>query len=193
MKKIYTTIILLYISQLLFSQTSGGNGFLVGNYVEVGIAGQGGYEGADLGVGTLPGLHWRSDFGNNSLGFVANPSMDNWVNFNGDFFTPGSPENGWGFEVGSVKAGNNGYGPLLEIPVSVTNWSNVNGCIQVDWHGDYANSGLDLSFDIIYKLNENELFYGNLVAGFESLTVTGPFDNINMRINKAKPAQKSHL
>ncbi len=49
-------------------------------------------------------------------------------------------------------------------------------------------------FEVIdLKSNESELFYGNLVAGFESLTVTGPFDNINMRITKAKPAQKSHL
>lgn len=49
-------------------------------------------------------------------------------------------------------------------------------------------------FEVIdLKSNESELFYGNLVAGFESMTVTGPFDNINLRINKAKPAQKSHL
>lgn len=49
-------------------------------------------------------------------------------------------------------------------------------------------------FEVIdLKSNESELFYGNLIAGFESLSVTGPFDNINMRITKAKPAQKSHL
>lgn len=49
-------------------------------------------------------------------------------------------------------------------------------------------------FEVIdLKSNESELFYGNLVAGFESLSVTGPLDNINMRITKAKPAQKSHL
>src|SRR5690606_34510032 len=49
-------------------------------------------------------------------------------------------------------------------------------------------------FEVVdLKSNESELFYGNLVAGFESLSVTGPFDDITMRINKARPAQKSHL
>ena len=150
---------LLIFTKSYFAQISGGNGFLIGNYVEVGIAGPGGYEGADLGIGTLPGVHWRSDPGNNLLGFVADPTMSGWVNFDGDFFTPGSPENGWGFEAGTALGSNNGYGGVLDIPGSVTNWSNTNGCIQVDWHGDVNTSGVDISFDIIYKLNENELFY----------------------------------
>lgn len=171
MKNLLLVVLTTVISINGFTQTSGGNAFLIGNYVEVGIAGPGGYEGADLGVGTLPGVHWRSDAGNNLLGFVADPTMSGWVTFDGDFFTPGSPENGWGFEVGSTKASNNGMGDL-EIPGSVTNWSNTNGCIQVDWHGTYANSGQDLSFDIVYKLNENELFYSTEVTVTNNLPTT---------------------
>lgn len=146
-----------------FSQTSNGNAFLIGNHVEVGIAGPGGFEGADLNVGTLPGVHWRSDLGNDLLGFVADPTLSGWVNFDGDFFTPGSPENGWGFQIGTAIGGNNGMGDL-DIPGAVTNWSNTNGCIQVDWSGSNTNSGYDLSFDLVYKLNENELFYSTEVT-----------------------------
>lgn len=49
-------------------------------------------------------------------------------------------------------------------------------------------------FEVInLRPNESELFYGNLVAKFASLNITGPFDDIQVRINKAEPAQKSHL
>lgn len=49
-------------------------------------------------------------------------------------------------------------------------------------------------FEVIdLRPNESELFYGNLVAKFESLVISGPFDDVLVRINKAQPAQKSHL
>lgn len=49
-------------------------------------------------------------------------------------------------------------------------------------------------FEVIdLRPNESELFYGNLVAKFESLQVAGPFDDVVVTINKAQPAQKSHL
>jgi hypothetical protein len=76
------------------------------------------------------------------------------------------------------------------------NTANISGGIR---HKNLDKMTLNIratspQFEVIdLKSNESELFYGNLVAGFESLSVTGPFDNINMRITKAKPAQKSHL
>ncbi len=49
-------------------------------------------------------------------------------------------------------------------------------------------------FEVIdLKPNESELFYGNLIAKFETLEITGPFDDVKVVINKAQPAQKSHL
>lgn len=49
-------------------------------------------------------------------------------------------------------------------------------------------------FEVIdLKSSESDVFYGNMIAKFESLTVTGPFNNVSVRINKAQPAQKSHL
>lgn len=76
------------------------------------------------------------------------------------------------------------------------NTASISGGIR---HKNLGNMSLNIratspKFEVIdLKSNESELFYGNLVASFESLSVTGPFDNINMRITKAKPAQKSHL
>lgn len=66
-------------------------------------------------------------------------------------------------------------------------------------HNRFKKMALDIDmrsskFEVInLRSNESDVFYGNLIAGFESMSVTGPFDNINVRINKATPAEKSHL
>ncbi len=49
-------------------------------------------------------------------------------------------------------------------------------------------------FEVIdLESDESEVFYGNLIAKFENLGITGPFNDVRVRINKAQPAQKSHL
>jgi hypothetical protein len=40
---------------------------------------------------------------------------------------------------------------------------------------------------------ENQIFYGNLIASFNPLSITGTFDNVNININKAIATQKSHI
>ena len=71
----------------------GSSAFVRNSYVEFGI----GAEGA-FGEGGYPsGWHYRSNTG--QLGFVANPQANSWASFYGDFFSPGSPLEGWGLEV----------------------------------------------------------------------------------------------
>lgn len=41
--------------------------------------------------------------------------------------------------------------------------------------------------------NQNSSFYGNLVVGFQNLSVRGPVDDITMRISKARAAGQSHI
>jgi hypothetical protein len=49
-------------------------------------------------------------------------------------------------------------------------------------------------FEVInLKDYENEYFYGNLIVGFQNLSVTGPIEDLRIRITKARPADKSHL
>ncbi len=43
------------------------------------------------------------------------------------------------------------------------------------------------------KESENEYFYGNLIVGFQNLSITGPADDLRIRITKARPADKSHF
>jgi len=41
--------------------------------------------------------------------------------------------------------------------------------------------------------DENQIFYGNLIAAFNPLTIRGPFNNVVIRINNAVATQKSHI
>lgn len=43
------------------------------------------------------------------------------------------------------------------------------------------------------KEYENDLFYGNLIAGFQNLSIRGPLDDIAIRITRAMPRAESHL
>ena len=135
-----------------------------GNYVEIGIDGLGGFEGVNVASSPVPsGMHLRS--ANNLFGFVANPQMNSWAGsaFDGDFFTPGSPENGWGIEIDSsggatyVNQGNN-CSYYQTIPGAITSWSYASAQTLCDWEGD-ATTGTNIHIKINYDLQDNDLFY----------------------------------
>jgi hypothetical protein len=135
-------------------------GYLMGNQVEVGIHNHG-----HEGTWDLPGSNSRTNSTNEVyLGFVANPQNDGWVNYDGDFFTPGSPENGFGLEINGVNYSNNGYDPFApswppppqyEIPGSLSNYEQNGDCISVQWDGAINN----VAMKIVYSLNITQLYY----------------------------------
>lgn len=147
-----------------FAQMVGSDAYVKATSVEIGLDGAGGFEGCNTSVSPpLPGMHYRS--GTVYFGFVANPQVDGWTNFNGDFFTPGTPENGWGVEVGSASGivkGNN-CNALNEIPGSITSWTHTFDCYSADWQGDLT-SGTNLHFKVNYFMQETDLFYTTTVS-----------------------------
>lgn len=155
---LFSMIAIIGMSVSIKAQIVGEEAYMKGNYVEIGIDGDGGFEGAPIDSGAVPsGMNYRSN--NPYFGFVANPQMDGWMNFDGDFFTPGSPENGWGFEIGTtgIKLGNNCTG-VNQIHGAITSWSHASGQTLCDWEGD-ATSATNLHFKINYQLQDNDLFY----------------------------------
>ena len=162
MRHIALTIFLIVCTSTGFSQIYGGEGYLIGTAAEVGISGQWGYEGSDINLGQPPTpIHFRSN-SFNLFGFVADPTFSGWVNFDGDFFTPGSPENGWGLEVGGsngVSLHNNCSNGINDIPGALSNYVNNAGCMSIDWSGGTSSSGVDVSVDITYSMKQNDLFY----------------------------------
>ncbi len=62
---------------------------------------------------------------------------------------------------------------------------------------DSMNMRLTLRSDKFEVMNltskENDIFYGNLIAGMDSFRIRGPFNNIRLRAFNARAAEKSHL
>ncbi len=167
-------VILLFQVSLIKAQIVGANAYIKATSLEIGLDGQGGFEGCSITASPpLPGMHYRS--GNPLFGFVANPQVNLWATFDGDFFTPGSPENGWGIEIGTTggAAGSNNALSLWNIPGAITDWTQTFDCYSADWEGDLT-SGTDLHFKINYFLQETDLFYTTTVAITNNTSATIP-------------------
>ncbi|MFL5765757.1 MAG: T9SS type A sorting domain-containing protein [Bacteroidia bacterium] len=164
MKKLFLCV-LLFSALLSKAQMVGSDAFFKGNYIELGISGWG-FEGIDTTVSLpLPGMHHRS--GNNYFGVVANPQKNSWsgINFDGDFFATGAPENGWGFKIDitGAAAGNN-CNSLTNIPGAIVSYSHTGGYFSAEWDGSCTTSGTDLSFRINYLMADTALFYTTTVS-----------------------------
>ncbi|MCH2233926.1 MAG: PKD domain-containing protein [Crocinitomicaceae bacterium] len=156
---------LCIFSPKLHAQIIAGNGYLMGSLVEVGISGAAGHEGTL----DIPGSHARGGDPAVPFGFVANPMMDLWTVYDGDFFTAGSPENGFGLEINGTNYSNNGWNhlttsPLLqEIPQAPGTSINyyVDGeCMTVEWEGLVSN----VRINVKYHLSTPNLFYSTEVT-----------------------------
>ena len=157
----------LFKAEVLNAQMVGADAYIKGTSVEIGLDGIGGFEGCNIITSPpIAGMHPRSG-GTNLFGFVANPHLDSWATYDGDFFTPGTPENGWGFEIGTtggISGSNNcasapwGAGTPQDIPGAITSWSYVSPQTSCDWEADYT-TGTNLHFKIDYQLQDPDLFY----------------------------------
>lgn len=163
-KKIVTATILL---ALFFSfnhsnaQTIGVNSFIKGTSVEIGIDGTGGFEGTP--VAPPLGFHPRGGAGG-KFGFVANPQINAWATFDGDFFTPGSPENGWGLQVGTTEFNNNCNESTQDISGAITNYSHILDCYDVDWSGSVTSGTTVIGAKVNYFLQQFDLFYTTTIV-----------------------------
>lgn len=153
LKYILGSVAALLISNMSFAQISGGNAYMLGDHVEIGVDANGmegtnDYTPSNSRGGGVPGSYF---------GFVANPQLDGWGDYDGDFFTPGSPENGFGLDIDGFEFGNNASGPLYEIPTvpGSLEWEETDQCIIVDWEGLVDG----IRIHVQYKLVRSELFY----------------------------------
>lgn len=154
-----------------YSQMSGSEGYLTNGFIEIGINGLYGCEGARIdSTNVLPGgYHYRSTPGMyNLFGFTANPQMDGWIEYNGDFFTPGSPENGWGLTFVTandtfITCNNNAnVSPFItSINGSITSSDFTSSCKYIIWEGTHNDSlnGVYLDVEIKYEICDNNLYY----------------------------------
>ena len=144
---------------------------LQGNFVEVGIGSCGTY-GTDPGFVTstpMPGFHNNATPGTApflpSLGFVADAGQDGWTTGSpamcGDYFVPGTPEEGWGVEF---NGSNYGAFHLCQPPHvsgitsgSVGN-SSVPGTQSATFTANAGTSG-ELSVTQVTRFPDNALYF----------------------------------
>lgn len=161
MKTLQSTIAVLFLFAGInvFGQIVDENAYIIGERVEVAIDGNGGHEG----TADWPGHHSRGGSDEVPYGFVANPTGD-WSEYDGDFFTAGTPENGFGLEINGVNYSNNGWDDagatfyLSEIPTAPG--SNIthtveDDCIIVEWEGQVAG----VTINVKYRLVSDALYY----------------------------------
>ena len=147
-------LLFLATSNNLNAQIVGPDAFILGDWVEVAVS-ENGYEGA-----TCPGdtVHCRGAVGF-LMGFVANPTESiDWAIYDGDFFTPGVPENGFGFEFtfeGETYSFSNSAAGPADIPGSITSYTETADSITVIWEG----SIMDLAITIMYEIQQDQHFY----------------------------------
>jgi gliding motility-associated-like protein len=167
-KQILLLIAILGFSGMSFGQMVGTDAFLMAPGQEVGVHTLG-FEGSSA----LPPFptHWRGFV--SRLGFLSNPLDDDWTNYDGDFFMPGSPENGFGLEVGGVSYDNNSSGFLNEIPSDgLSDYEIIGRCKFVTWTGSVG--GIDI--EMTYKMDTTKVYYSVNVV----LTNTNPTPATNL-------------
>jgi hypothetical protein len=111
MKKAYFYLFIFVLSYTSWSQIVGTHCYLMRNAVEMAVANCG-----TFGVSATPPAGYHPNV-SGRFGFVADPPKNGWTtpgpaafpNYMGDYFTPGSPEEGWGLEF-NIGATNYNYG-----------------------------------------------------------------------------------
>ncbi|MFH0758171.1 MAG: MBG domain-containing protein [Bacteroidota bacterium] len=161
MKNISASVaLLLAVSQCLSGQAGSDNTiinnnvFLKGQYVEVGIAACGVF-----GTTEAQPAGYHGNVGGR-LGFVADPDKNGWSTgfpaYNGDYFLPGSPEEGFGIEVGGHNYGNFSQCGVYQIPMSSVSTRMENTQHVAEWNGSVA--GIDIKQAVTFEDDETYFF-----------------------------------
>lgn len=123
------------------AQLVSGDIFLQGDYVEVGIAPNGAFGSG----GSAPsGYHPK---GASGIGFVADPAKDGWTvgspDYFGDYFLPGSPQEGWDISVGgsssSAWRGSGATSMTGSLSGSNVSYASSGGKRTAVWKGSVGN------------------------------------------------------
>jgi hypothetical protein len=135
---VYTTPV--HASFASNSQISNGQGFLQGEFAEVGVRANGAFGSTNVPTGFHQNV-------TNCLGFRVDRAFDGWGNpastDDGDFFCPGSPFEGWQFKVGSNLAKNDNSQTGVSGAVSNLETSGSSQCVS--WASATAYNGVTIN------------------------------------------------
>lgn len=193
------------------AQLINGNGYMKGDYVNAGVGAWGTFGGSLTSlpsgyVNTSTDGRWNN---NNMLGFVADADKDgfystdalgNIINdYNGDFFTPGSPEEGFTVEFGGVNYSNNTAGThqitgaitaaYTDGDTAVIIWSGViNGTVAIVKKMSVTQDGLFIRQEVtltnISGSAVNDLYFMNNVDPDNNVSANGNYSTYNTIVSQ---------
>ncbi len=133
------------------AQIVGADAFIMAPTIEVGVHARG-FEGSSI----LPPFPNHARFPGGRLGFVANPFDDGWVEYDGDFYLPGSPENTFGIQIAGVDHQNSATGEYdIPITTGLHDYAVIGRCKFVEWEG--AIDGVNINMR--YKMDTTTTYY----------------------------------
>ncbi|MBC8048416.1 MAG: hypothetical protein H7Y00_16575, partial [Fimbriimonadaceae bacterium] len=157
----------------LFAQMGDDAVFLQGCFIEVAISDCGAYGTSESPPDGPYGDYHEIDW--NGLGFVADHEKDGWdvatgagePDFCGDYFSPGSPEEGWAIQIGSEIWENHyigcyGYGGFFggpDIDGDVTEYIEGLGYKQGVWEGNLEDGDYNLAITQKTTFPNGALFF----------------------------------
>ena len=153
--------LLIFLSFNTFAQLEAhlkdGEGWIKGNYIEIGINKKGVFGAKTNNKPST--FHDNRENTNLLFGFIANPQKDNWIDYDGDFFTPGSAEEGFVIEIDGINYSNNTFDFIDGIPGSIISSKKIesdcfDNLAQITWKG-MVN---DLQVKRLFSVTENGLF-----------------------------------
>ena len=152
-KTIFLTCVLNMTVTFSFSQIISGNAFLKGNFVQGGLSPCGTF---GTSVDAPSGYYPRGGSSTpNQLGFISDATKDGWTvgspDYCGDYFLPGTPEEGWGVQIDGTNYNNNQICVFNEISGSIISYSNSGAEIATTWEGTVA--GLTISARTYFSIN----------------------------------------
>lgn len=179
MTRFYRALILVLLTVSIIGQESnaqlvGDDVFLQGCFIELGISECGVYGSSEIPPeGPFGEYHGINA---NGLGFIADHEKDGWdastgagePDFCGDYFTPGSPEEGWAIEwdgdvwenhyVPCSDYGTTGMGGG-DIEGSITGYVDDAGIQMAVWEGELDETGINLSITQTTSFPNGALFF----------------------------------
>lgn len=187
-RKLLLTLVAFFTTGTISAQMVGDHAYMIGDYVILGISANG-HEGAPC-LDTVPCTAPPSGL----LGMLANPAMDDWVTINGDFFSMGAPESGFGVQYtylgDTYGKSNNAFTGLNEIDGEITEYYETTDSIIVTWVGQPVEDELELT--IIYELKKDQHYYTTSMMldniGVETFTDVYYYRNLDPDNNQSSGA-----
>ncbi|MEE9309564.1 MAG: Ig-like domain-containing protein [Cocleimonas sp.] len=146
------------------AEIRGDDAFLIAENVIAGL----GKDGAFGSVNPIPvEVYNIHGIGGNKIGYLSDPSKNNFAgDYDGDFFYPGFPEEGWAVRVNGNNYNNNRNEQSIDVAGELSNFLNENRFSSVEWNGVIDkleikqtfrtyHQGLAIIIDVEMKNNSN--------------------------------------